>query len=188
MRGVPRLRWKPSIGAALLIAAGTIVSFGNSSSAAPQTIEIRFIEGDVSSSPQSLSGSNTDRKISAKGPQTASIDFNSFNNDTCSNNVAVLSYLQSKNPINGTMEVWIDKANPLSSGNKLAWNTQIEGKSYRILLFQFPDLLISESDVDTNVQGSSGNVEIIVTEKGRNVRAQGTKCTSTVDVKFSATK
>ena len=188
MRGIPRSRWMSTVGSALLIAGATVVSLASSGFAAPQTVDISFIEGDVTASPQSLSGSNTDRKISAKGAHTATIDFNSFSSTSCSNNVGVLSYLQDWNPITGTLEVWIDKTNPLSSGNKLAWNTQIEGKSYRILLFQFPDLLIWETDVDTNVQGVGGNVEIVVTEKGRRVLAQGTKCTGTVDVSFTVTK
>lgn len=146
---------------------------------------------DVSATTQSLNGSNTDSKISAKGSHTATIDFVGFNNGTCTNNyVAVLSELEARNPIMGTLEIFIDKTNnpSFSSGNKLAWNTEIDGKSYRILLYQFPTLLVSESDTDTNIQASNGSVAIIVTQKGKRVLGQGTECTDVVDVNFSVTK
>lgn len=183
---IGRLRWRRFV--VLFAVASVIVWTGNRSFAAPQAVQVSFLGGDVSADPQSPSGTNSDRRISVKGAHKATIDFTSFESGNCTNNVGVLSYLQDKNPINGTLEIFVDKTNRSSSGNKLAWNTQLEGKSYRILLFQFPELLISESEADTNVQGGSGNVEIIVSHKGKNVLAQGTKCTNVVDVNFSVAK
>jgi hypothetical protein len=141
----------------------------------PATTLMTFISGDVVAAPQLLTlGLNTDQIMSASGPFTADVDFRKFEpyiSDSSPDKVAVLEFLQSKNPITANLIVDASKLPTTIRGTtnppwfKLVFSATIDGVQYWWQL-GFPSITI---DIGATADTYSGSEGVLLVAYGKNL-------------------
>ena len=141
----------------------------------PATTMMTFISGDVVAEPQLLTlGVNTTQTMSASGPFTAKVDFRKFEpyiSDSSPDKVAVLEFLQSHNPITGTLLFDASKLPVTIRGTtnppwfKLVFNATIDGVAYAWQL-GFNSITI---DIGATADTYSGSEGVLFVAYGKNL-------------------